>query len=64
MAGPGAREVAVRSWDYLVGAARSGELLSNTWSTMSAVLIAWVLAGLAGVAAGLALGLMPRTSAC
>lgn len=51
----------VQSWDYLVGAARSGELLSNTWSTMSAVLIAWVLAGLAGVAAGLALGLMPRT---
>ena len=51
----------VQSWDYLVGAARSGELLSNTWATMSAVLIAWVLAGLAGVVAGLALGLMPRT---
>jgi len=51
----------VQAWDYLVGAARSGELLSNTWATMSAVLIAWVLAGLAGVVAGLALGLMPRT---
>jgi NitT/TauT family transport system permease protein len=51
----------VQSWDYLVGAARSGELWSNTWATMSAVLIAWVLAGLAGVVAGLALGLMPRT---
>ena len=51
----------VQSWDYLVGAARSGALWSNTWSTMTAVLIAWVLAGLAGVVAGLALGLMPRT---
>ena len=51
----------VQSWDYLVGAARSGALWSNTRSTMTAVLIAWVLAGLAGVAAGLALGLMPRT---
>jgi NitT/TauT family transport system permease protein len=51
----------VQSWDYLVGAARSGVLWSNTWSTMTAVLIAWVLAGLAGVVAGLALGLMPRT---
>ena len=51
----------VQSWDYLVGAARSGALWSNTRSTMTAVLIAWVLAGLAGVVAGLALGLMPRT---
>ena len=51
----------VQSWDYLVSAARSGELWSNTRSTMTAVLIAWVLAGLAGVLAGLALGLMPRT---
>jgi NitT/TauT family transport system permease protein len=50
-----------QSWDYLVGAARSGELWSNTWATMTAVLIAWVLAGLAGIVAGLALGLMPRT---
>jgi NitT/TauT family transport system permease protein len=51
----------VQSWDYLVSAARSGELWSNTRSTMTAVLIAWVLAGLGGVVAGLALGLMPRT---
>jgi len=51
----------VQSWDYLVGAARSGALWSNTRATMTAVLIAWVLAGLAAVAAGLALGLMPRT---
>jgi NitT/TauT family transport system permease protein len=51
----------VQSWDYLVGAARSGALWSNTRSTMAAVLIAWVLAGLGGVVAGLALGLMPRT---
>jgi NitT/TauT family transport system permease protein len=51
----------VQAWDYLVDAARSGVLWSNTWATMSAVLIAWVLAGLAGVVAGLALGLMPRT---
>jgi NitT/TauT family transport system permease protein len=51
----------VQAWDYLVGAARTGELWSNTWATMTAVLIAWVLAGLAGIVAGLALGLMPRT---
>ena len=51
----------LQSWDYLVGAARSGVLWSNTRSTMTAVLIAWVLAGLAGVLAGLVLGLMPRT---
>lgn len=51
----------LQSWDYLVSAARSGVLWSNTRSTMTAVLIAWVLAGLGGVVAGLALGLMPRT---
>jgi NitT/TauT family transport system permease protein len=51
----------LQSWDYLVSAARSGVLWSNTRSTMTAVLIAWVLAGLAGVLAGLVLGLMPRT---
>lgn len=51
----------VQSWDYLVNTARSGALWSNTYATMTAVLIAWVLAGLAGVAAGVALGLMPRT---
>src|SRR5579862_2929935 len=31
----------VQSWGYLVSAARSGELWSNTWATMTAVLIAW-----------------------
>jgi NitT/TauT family transport system permease protein len=51
----------VQAWDYLVGAARSGDLWSNTRATMTAVLIAWVLAGAAGVVAGLGLGLMPRT---
>lgn len=51
----------VQSWDYLVNTARSGALWSNTYATMTAVLIAWVLAGLAGAAAGVALGLMPRT---
>jgi NitT/TauT family transport system permease protein len=51
----------LQSWDYLVSVARSGDLWSNTRATMSAVLIAWVLAGVAGVVAGLALGLMPRT---
>jgi NitT/TauT family transport system permease protein len=51
----------VQSWDYLVTAARAGVLWSNTYATMTAVLIAWVLAGLAGVVAGVALGLMPRT---
>jgi NitT/TauT family transport system permease protein len=51
----------IQSWDYLVSAARSGDLWSNTRSTMTAVLIAWALAGLGGVIAGLALGLMPRT---
>jgi NitT/TauT family transport system permease protein len=51
----------VQAWDYLVSAARTGELWSNTWATMTAVLIAWVAAGLAGIGAGLALGLMPRT---
>jgi len=51
----------LQAWDYLVTTARSGGLWSNTWATMSAVLIAWVLAGAAGMVAGLALGLMPRT---
>jgi NitT/TauT family transport system permease protein len=50
-----------QSWDYLVSSAQSGELWSNTRATMAAVLLAWVLAGLAGVVAGVALGLMPRT---
>jgi NitT/TauT family transport system permease protein len=51
----------VQSWDYLVSTARSGVLWSNTYATMTAVLIAWVLASLAGAVAGVALGLMPRT---
>jgi NitT/TauT family transport system permease protein len=46
--------------DYLVEATKSGELWLNTQSTMTAVLIAWVLAGSAGVLAGIALGLLPR----
>jgi NitT/TauT family transport system permease protein len=50
----------MQSWEYLVSSARSGELWVNTRATMTAVLIAWVLAGLAGVVAGVALALMPR----
>lgn len=50
-----------QSWAYLVSSAQSGELWNNTRATMAAVLTAWVLAGLAGVVAGVALGLMPRT---
>ena len=50
----------MRSWDYLVEATRSGELWLNTEATMTAVLIAWVVAGSTGVLAGLALGLLPR----
>jgi NitT/TauT family transport system permease protein len=50
----------LQTWHYLVHSASSGELWSNTRATMTAVLIAWVLAGLAGVAAGVALALLPR----
>jgi NitT/TauT family transport system permease protein len=53
----------LQAWDYLVGAARSGDLWSNTRATMTAVLIAWALAGLGGVVAGVALGPAPRTVA-
>ncbi|AHK31994.1 nitrate ABC transporter permease [Rhodococcus opacus PD630] len=49
-----------QSWDYLVTAARSGELWTNTRYTMVAVLIAWVVAGAIGVIVGVALGLLPR----
>lgn len=49
-----------QSWDYFVGALKSGELMDNTGYTMMAVIIAWVLAGAVGVVAGLALGLLPR----
>lgn len=45
---------------YLVDAAGSGELWSNTKATLTAVLAAWVLAGLGGMVAGVALGLAPR----
>jgi NitT/TauT family transport system permease protein len=48
-----------QSWNYLMTAVESGELWSNTQATMKAVLLAWVLAGVAGVIAGLALGLLP-----
>ncbi|WP_405748825.1 ABC transporter permease [Streptomyces sp. NBC_01020] len=50
-----------QSWHYLVTAGESGELWSNTRATMTAVLLAWVMAGVAGVVAGLALGLLPST---
>ena len=49
-----------QTWSFLVESASSGELWSNTRATMTAVLIAWVLAGAAGVVAGLALGMLPR----
>ncbi|MDI3389149.1 ABC transporter permease [Streptomyces sp. B-S-A8] len=50
-----------QSWSYLTAAAESGELWSHTKATMTAVLLAWVIAGFAGVVAGLALGLLPTT---
>lgn len=46
--------------DYLKESWSSGELQRNTWATMSAVLLAFVLAAIIGVAGGVALGLMPR----
>ncbi|MDM7488404.1 ABC transporter permease [Rhodococcus sp. CSLK01-03] len=49
-----------QSWDYFVAAVQSGELWSNTRYTMTAVLIAWILAGSVGVIVGVALGLLPR----
>ncbi len=50
-----------QSWDYFVGAVESGELWSNAQATLTAVLIAWVLASMVGIVAGVALGLLPRT---
>jgi NitT/TauT family transport system permease protein len=50
----------LQTWRYLVDSASSGELWSNTRATLTAVLIAWVLAGAAGVVAGVALALLPR----
>lgn len=48
------------SWNYLVEAAESGELWTNLRATLTAVFIAWGLAGVFGVIAGIAVGLMPR----
>ena len=48
-------------WDYLHEAGSSGELWHHTSATMKAVLVAFVLAGIVGVIAGIALGLLPRT---
>lgn len=48
-----------QSWDYFASALQSGELWTHTKATMAAVLIAWILAGAAGVIVGLALGLVP-----
>jgi NitT/TauT family transport system permease protein len=50
----------LQTWHYLIHSASSGELWSNTRATLAAVLIAWVLAGGAGVLAGVALALLPR----
>lgn len=47
------------SWNYLVESTISGELITNLGATMTAVIIAWVLAGVLGVCAGIAVGLMP-----
>ena len=47
------------SWNYLVESTMSGELITNLGATMTAVIIAWVLAGVLGVCAGIAVGLMP-----
>ncbi|WEX01073.1 MULTISPECIES: ABC transporter permease [unclassified Rhodococcus (in: high G+C Gram-positive bacteria)] len=48
-----------QSWDYFVGAVKNGELWSNGQATMLAVVIAWVLASIVGVVAGITLGLLP-----
>jgi NitT/TauT family transport system permease protein len=50
----------LQTWHYLIHSASSGELWSNTRATLTAVLIAWVLAGAAGVLAGVTLALLPR----
>ena len=47
------------SWEYFTSAVDSGEIPSNLWATMTAVLISWVLASVAGVAVGVSLGLLP-----
>lgn len=48
-----------QSWAYFTSAWASGELWTHLVSTMSAVIIAWVLASVAGVLVGLTLGLLP-----
>lgn len=48
-----------QSWDYFVEAVENGELWSNAQATMTAVVIAWVLASAAGVVVGITLGLLP-----
>ena len=48
-------------WDYLVEGWRSGEIVDNLAATMEAVVIAFVLASVVGVVAGIALALLPRT---
>jgi NitT/TauT family transport system permease protein len=46
--------------DYLKEGFSSGELGSATWATMQATLIAFALAGVIGVLAGVGVGLLPR----
>ena len=48
-------------WHYLVEGWRSGEIVDNLAATMEAVVIAFVLASVVGVVAGIALALLPRT---
>lgn len=51
----------LQSWRYFREAAANGEIWHNSVATLSAVLIAWVLASIVGVICGIALGLLPRT---
>ncbi|MFE5708839.1 ABC transporter permease [Rhodococcus koreensis] len=48
-----------QSWNYFAEAVENGELWSNGQATMLAVVIAWVLASIVGVVAGITLGLLP-----
>ena len=45
-------------WDFMFQSARSGELFRNARATMTAVLVAFVLASIVGVAIGLTLGVL------
>ena len=49
----------VDAWNYFGEALRNGGRWTNTRATMTAVLIAWVLASIVGVVFGIALGLLP-----